>query len=350
MSGGSEGILRVESRSRRDPAVPQGFVTPAPPESPEKGRIALELPPGRADKRAGRFPSAGRTAVFEPRPHLSHALSHLRFSVQLCALALGLCLAANVGVWAVVHFTDARWTEQTVQTEITPPPRVVDGGAVSRTGKEVVRPTVLTQEVVRVPSAAEVTLRDSWRLSAWIGSIAAVALLVLMLEGVVVAGGANVPGVEKAVTATSWTLALVMLCLPLQTLLPAFPTAGVFSDYASMALTAESIKSGADGAPGQLGFIAERFLIPVVCLAAAAFVAIRFTAGVEAGVISRSVGEAELRLMDEMERSRKASSMQGRAQGALSVTLQQESPPERPEPLQRPLTSASPGKAPGRVI
>jgi len=298
----------------------------------------------------------GRWRVFEPKPHVSLALAHLRFSVQAAALLLGLCLAANVAVWAVAHFTDARWTEQTVQTETAPPPRVVDGEAVSRTGKEVVRRAVVTEETVRVPSATEVTLRDTWRLTGWIGSIAAIALVILMLEGVVVAGGANVPGVEKAVTASSWALLVAMLCLPLQGLIPAIPIEGVFGSYEAMTGAVELIRSGAEGAPGQLGFIVERFLMPMACLAGVVFVALRFTSGVEEGVVSRSESEAELRLLREMERSRKASASQGRAQGALAMTLQEEGQagaipaPSRPEPLQRPLSSPSPGTSPGRII
>ena len=124
--------------------------------------------------------------MFDPKPHMSQALAHLRFSVQLCALALGLSLAANIGVWAMVHFTDARWTEETVKVETTPPPRVVDGGAVSRTGKEIVQRTAMVEEVHRVYSTTEVTLRDTWRLSAWVGCIAALALAIVTLEGVIV--------------------------------------------------------------------------------------------------------------------------------------------------------------------
>ena len=292
--------------------------------------------------------------MFEPKPHVSQALAHLRFSVQLCALVLGLSLAANVGVWATVYFTEARWSEETVSTEIAPPVRVVESDAVSRTGKSVTQRTATVEETRRVPSSAEVTMRDTWTLSAWVGSIAAIALLILMLEGVFVAGGANVPGVEKIVTATSWTLVLVMLSLPMQRLIPSFPTAGLFGPYGDMAALAELVKSGGEGAPGGLSYFAERLLLPIACLGMTVFIALRLTSGVERGVISRSVGEAELRLMAEMEQSQKSSGAQGRAQGALSVTLQEETapppPPSRPEPLQRPLSSPSPGTAPGRVI
>lgn len=289
--------------------------------------------------------------MFDPKPHVSRALAHLRFSVQLCALVLGLSLVANVGVWATVYFTDARWTDETVSTELAPPARVVDGEAVSRTGKEIVPRSVTVEETRRVPSAAEVTMRDTWRLSVWLGTIAAVALLLLMLEGVFVAGGANVPGVEKLVTATSWTMVVVFVCLPLRSVFPAFPMDGVFSSYDAMASVSELIKAGDATAPGSMGFVLERLFLPLVCLGASAFVALRFSSGVERGVISRSAGEAELRLIEEMEQSQRATGVQGRAQGALSVTLEEEPPPpSRPEPLQRPLSSPSPGKAPGRVI
>ncbi len=296
--------------------------------------------------------------MFDPKPHVSQALAHLRFGVQACALVLGLALAANVGVWAVAHFTDARWTEKTEMVETAPPPRVVEGGAVSRTGKEVVARTATVEETVRVPSATEVTLRDTWRLSGWVGSVAVIGLLFLTLQGVVIGGGASVPGIEKAVTAGSWAIALTLLCLPVQGVIASFPTDGVFGSYGAMADVSEAIKSEAEGAPGQLGVIVQRFLLPAACLGMTVFVAVRFTSGIEQGVLSTTASEAELRLMEEMERSRKASGTQGRAQGALSVTLHEEgsqaashpAAPARPEPLQRPISSASPGVAPGRVI
>lgn len=293
--------------------------------------------------------------MFDPKPHMSHALAHLRFSVQLCALALGLALAANVGVWAVVHFTDARWTEETAQVETAPPPQVVGGGAVSRTGKEVVQRHATVEETRRVPSTTEVTLRDTWAISAWIGCIAALALLIVTLEGVVIGAGVNVPGIEKSVTAGTWAIIVALLCLPMQSLFPAFPTDGVFGSYHAMADASEAIKSGAENAPGQLGVLMQRFLLPITCLALAAFVAVRFSSGIEAGVLARSEGEAELMLMEEMERSRSASAKQGRAQGALAMTIQEEAAPPpaappRPEPLQRPITAPQQGDAPRRVI
>jgi len=289
--------------------------------------------------------------LFDPKPHMSQALAHLRFSVQLCALALGLALAANIGVWAMVHFTEARWSQETVQVETTPPPRVVDGGAVSRTGKEIVQRTAVVDEVRRVPSTTEVTLRDTWRLSAWIGCIAALALAIVTLEGVIVGAGASIPGIEKSVTAGTWAIIVALLCLPMQSLMPAFPFDGVFGSYELMADVSEAIKASEEGAPGQLGVILQRFFLPVACIAFAAFVAIRFSSGIEAGILARSEGEAELLLMEEMERSRKTSAQQGRAQGALSMTIQNDAPPPpKPEPLQRPISAPKQGDAPRRVI
>lgn len=294
--------------------------------------------------------------MFDPKPHMSQALAHLRFSVQLCALALGLSLAANVGVWAVVHFTDARWTQETAQVETAPPPQVVDGGAISRTGKEVVQHTAMMEEVRRVPSSAEITLRDTWRLSAWIGCVAALALVIVTIEGVILGGGANIPGIEKSVTAGTWAVIVALLCLPMQSIMSAWPADGVFGSYEVMVDASEAIKADAEGAPGQLGVIVQRFFLPIACLALSAFVAIRFSSGIEAGVLVRSEGEAELRLLEEMERSRKTSAQQGRAQGALSMTIHDDAPPTpapppaRPEPLQRPASSAGQSDAPRRVI
>ncbi len=52
--------------------------------------------------------------------------------------------------------------------------------------------------------------------------------------GSIVAGGASVPGVEKAVSACMWGLGLCLLALPRQDVFNSMPFAGVFTGYTGM--------------------------------------------------------------------------------------------------------------------
>ncbi|TVQ31731.1 MAG: hypothetical protein EA376_08710 [Phycisphaeraceae bacterium] len=319
---------------------------------------------------------------YKPKPHVSAALRHLRLSVIICAAALGACLLLHILVWAFVHYTDARWTE----VKATDTPRdvvVVEPGASQsentrslsdpahpvsqgraaqtespRSGAEPL--TVRGRAATRAPADVNRVLsrNDSWfrsisSLSQTVGVVAALTLMLLMIQGVIVAGGANVPGVERAVTSTSWTIVIALLCLPLADVFVSLPFGGVFCSYASMTASSEAIRAGAPDAPTGMQFYGQHLLIPLVIFATLVIVTIRFHMGVEEGVIVTSMSELDEKLDREMSSIKFVATRAPRSVGALhramgdnaddvSPSLTRASRSPLPDPVDEPLSDEPP--------
>ena len=60
-------------------------------------------------------------------------------------------------------------------------------------------------------------------LACGIGGFAAIALMLMCMMGVAVAGGGAVPGVERVVTAAVWSIILAGLAVPVGDLMPSLP-------------------------------------------------------------------------------------------------------------------------------
>ncbi|HBS28064.1 MAG TPA: hypothetical protein DEB06_01125 [Phycisphaerales bacterium] len=266
--------------------------------------------------------------AYSPRPHISMALQHLRFGVTASAAVLSLCLIAQVGVWAVVHFTDARLTHVAPAPDGAAPLRVVrsapspldetpDAGAKAT---QALTP-VDAAEVNQVPGQTHVRLRRLSGLVQSIGVIASLVFAALAFQGVMIAGGAALPGVEKVVTAGSWAMVIALVCAPISSVLPTVPFSGVFVGYEGMVQASASVRTGVEGAPGPMGYYAWNLLTPVVLLAGIALVLWRFRAGVEAGVIVTSISQLDEKLESEIRNMRLGQLSSPRAMGALNAAL-----------------------------
>lgn len=283
--------------------------------------------------------------MLTPKPHVSAALSHLRLSVTALSATLGACIVLQVLVWAFVHYTDARWTESAA-VEAKPPTAVV------------VRPTnepvqkVVSPLAARTPTPppppsspkaerdpAEVnrvlSRNDRWfaiitELAQTVGVVCAVTLALMMMMGVVVAGGAAVPGVERAVTATTWSIVIALLCLPMHDILPSLPYKGIFNSYGAMTHTNELIAAGDPTAPSGFMFFCQHLVIPLAAVAGLALIVIRFHSGVEEGVIVTSVSELDEKLEREISSIKLGAVAAPRAIGALNRAIGDE--PVREEP------------------
>lgn len=282
-----------------------------------------------------------------PRPHISAALQHLRFGIGAAAVVLALCLVGQVLVWSFVHFTDVRVTQleaepqkeqfdvvrraQPSRTTVGTISGVTSGASVGESGNRAAteqpatQPRPIQAESVdpnRVESASDRKLRQASALVQTLGIISAVLLLILMLQGVVVAGGGGVPGVEMAVTATTWAIVLVLLCVPLNNLIPATPFQGVFSGYDTLVAQSEGYRTKRVDAPGFIGLYGSNLVLPLLLLAGIAAAVLRFRAGVERGVIATSVSEAHERIEREIRSRKNLGEMaNSRAMGALSTTV-----------------------------
>jgi hypothetical protein len=314
-----------------------------------------------------------------PKPHISAALQHLRFGIAAAAIVLALSLVGQVLVWSFVHFTEVR----VVQLENEPAEPNLDvvrraqpstntvgtisgvsrGASVGASGNkdvqaqaaqtpaqpEPAQPEGVDPNVVESASARQ--LRHTAALVQTTGVISAVLLLVLMFQGVVVAGGGAVPGVEMAVTATSWAILIALICIPLGNVLPATPFQGVFSGYDTIVAQSEAYRLSRDGAPGVFGLYAMNVALPVLLLIGLAAAVLRFRAGIERGVIATSVSEAHERLEREIRSRKNLGEMaNSRAMGALNSAVVDPltgmpvgEPPQPHQPAMHPSSSSTPG-------
>jgi hypothetical protein len=193
----------------------------------------------------------------------------------------------------------------------------------------VLGPAPTPVDVNRVIAPADGLLRRTSGLAVGTGSVAVVMLALLCMLGVAVAGGAAVPGVERAVGAATWGLVLALVGLPWRDLLPSLPAPGVFGDYDTMVAGQELVAH--EG--GSLIMLVATYLgLPMVMVVCSTLVCLWFRSGVERGVIYTSVSQIDRTLEREMTSIREAgvASRQPRAIGALYRAIG-DSPAEAPE-------------------
>lgn len=266
----------------------------------------------------------------KPKPHVSAALAHLRPGVTLSAMALTVCVIAQLLVFGFTHFTEMRYATPEVHAPTTEQPLSVVPSVRVEPRRDPNGGSGATQAAPETEAAApapprqlsgfDVILRYTSNLASAMGVASAAALWVLVFLGVVVAGGASVPGVEKAVSACTWGLVLALLCLPWKNIVPTAPFPGVFSDYGVMTAASEATNAGRASAAALLG---TYLVLPVAALLGAMLVLGRFRAGVAAGIIIQSVSELDKAIEREAEDiARRGISVSGpRAVGALNAAI-----------------------------
>ncbi|MFG0256702.1 MAG: hypothetical protein ACF8GE_02250 [Phycisphaerales bacterium JB043] len=258
----------------------------------------------------------------------------MRSTIVACAVVLGICVSLQTLTWAFVHFTDVRWKEVEEVVSDEQPVIVSEPGTSSSTRAAGATPggtapkAIRTQTVLinRVPSLQNTWFESTVTLVASIGFLAALLMAFRVHQGVVVAGGASVPGVEKVVTASSWAFIIALLCAPIGELVPAFPVHGVFASYESMTAASDLVKAKSPEAPGFFSYYGEFFVIPMLVLAATWFVVVHFLNGIDQGVIATSVSELDEKLEREMSAA-KAGGMTSRTAGALNRAIGDRSEP-----------------------
>ena len=275
----------------------------------------------------------------QPKQHVSAAIAHLRFHVAILCTMVALAVLVQMMVFGFVHFTDARWenaedtsdaakaqqlsvVSTTAQPASDPGDDVVGASAESRAQTHGRKTTTLeeleAQKNVVMLSKWHFVMKQYSDLAVTIGVVAALGLAVLTFLGVVIGGGASVPGVEKAVTACTWSLMLALLALPWHDVFTSMPFGGLFGGFDRMVSASDAVSAG-QGSSFML--FAMHVLMPMVGLGIAVLVATRFWAGVSRGVIVRSVSELDRAIDQEISgiRTRGVSSNLGpRAVGVLN--------------------------------
>lgn len=292
--------------------------------------------------------------AYTPKPHVSAALRHLRRAVTVSGALLSIALILQMLSFAFVHFTDARWSTLQAPQPATHEMRVVRTNAdaalsLSGAGSKVKKtaaagtPPPPSANVNRVLNRNDFWLRSVSDLSRSVGSVAVIVLALAMFQGVVVAGGASVPGVEKAVTAGSWSIVIAFLCLPVATLLPGIEFVGALTSYDWMTNASEAVRSGSPDAPGWGTLYGSVLIGPMIALFATALVVLRFHAGVEQGVIVTNISELDEKLQREMSSIKLGATSAPRSVGALNRAIGEAATvaPIPTPPMETPLSGPS---------
>ena len=251
--------------------------------------------------------------------HISPALKHLRLIATVGAAALALCLLAQLLVGAFVHFTDVS------TTTLRPDPSTLPAKVVESAGGEELLPArgrgEGKVEVNTVISRGGILLQRTAELTQTVGVLCAIALALAMFQAVTIAGNGRVPGVEMAVTASSWATLIALLCVPWRGVFEGFAYPGVFMNFEQLQQSSALLRAHAPGAPSALAFYSTHFLYPVLMIAGLAAVVLRFRLGVEQGVIATHTSQFDEMLEREI-RSRKLGELSTpRAVGALNHAI-----------------------------
>ncbi len=302
------------------------------------------------------------------KPHISEALRHLRGGITFAGVIVALCATVQLLVFGFVHFTEIRWERAAPVATYQAPTVVASDRAVAMpsaaTGKA---PSILLSEpepapkpveekAAPTPKPASVTVPGAPRpglvYSRWdaalgfysdaavtVGIMAAFLVALLTFQGVIV--GSQVPGIEKAVGASTWAIILALISLPWRDALPKVPFGGVFGSYDAMTKASAAAQLGQIPGPA---IMAEYLLLPLMALVCGLLIIVRFRAGIERGVIITSVNELDAALSREMRDIAKrgpASTAIVRSVGALNQAIG-----DRPsDPLMDQLLApAKPGK------
>lgn len=266
------------------------------------------------------------------RPHVSSALSQLRGWVTIVASIVCLCGLVQATVFAFANFTSVRHEEIRQVKSSKAPPRVV-GAVPQETGPA--NPTELREKVAAASdapaasatpdpnlgkSAADALMDRASAVACGIGTLACFGLCVLTLLGVVVAGGANVVGVEKTVTAGVWSVVLAMLCLPWADALPSLRVPGIFASYQVMSA---AIDGGGTAMVSGAATYVQWLVMPIGAAFVALGVCVWFRAGVERGVIVTSPSQLDRAIEREAAELAKQGVSTGvtRSVGALNQAI-----------------------------
>lgn len=291
---------------------------------------------------------------------VSAAFGRLRRAVIVCAWLIGLCIGAQTIVWSLATFTEMRY--EIVEPE-TDAPRVVRADEDRRqnlralAGAAGVDPAAAgavgdDPQPQRVPSAHDRRFATCIRITGTVGVLATLALLPLMAVGTMLAAGSATPGIERTVSSLTWSIVLALLILPIGELTEIVDFGGALVRYEEMVADVEASRANEPGASG-LMFYLRYLLLPGTCAVGAAFVGLRFCAGIEAALVQDDSLVLDPALEQEVARIKPGSLHgAGRSAAALGATLGSGAPVP---PLQQPpnmpsATQVSPGNAPKRLI
>ena len=291
----------------------------------------------------------------KPKPHVCAALAHLRPGVTVAAITLGCCAVLQLLVFGFVHFTEMRFTKGAVTpgqqslSVVAPSVPVAPGVKAPAPDKPESEVAPVRPPDMRERSVFDAVLRRVSDLAVTLGTAFTVVLTVLVFMGVAIGAGGQVPGIERASAAGTWSLVLALACMPWRDIFTSMPFPGVFTSYATLTAASAEVAAGRGSFAVLLG---TYLLIPLAMFVVSMLVLSRFRMAVAAGVIVKSVSELDAAIDREIaDIRRKGLSVSGpRAVGALNEAIGEATgvlrgmPPaaRTPEPAR---AEADPGRA-----
>jgi hypothetical protein len=238
-------------------------------------------------------------------PHISAAVKHTRGWVTLLSIIVATCCLSQMLIYGFVRFTEIRFTEVSTPTpygerslQVVVPTEAGPAEASEAVGGVRSKAIAQGREVgpTRIQSGADSAMARISVFATSAGALCCVLLAMMTALGTVIAGGGNVPGVERTVTATTWAVLLGLLCLPWSNVFPGLRIPGVFSDYSRLCAVADKI-------PGSVSPTVAFFqwiLMPLAAATVSMVVLGMFRSGVERGVIVTSVNQFDAAIEREM--------------------------------------------------
>lgn len=233
----------------------------------------------------------GQVAI---KSHVSMALLQLRRGVTVCAAAVMLCALAQAMIFGAVHFTEVRFEPRAAASSGGETPAKESTVRVYEASPdEATRPMPVA--AARPLSQWDRVLRASNMVVVTAGTFGSVLLALMVALGVVI--GANVAGVQRAVSAAMWAMLVAVGALPWSDFLASVPWPGVFGSYASMTAMSAAVDAGATTTAHMAGVY---LAMPVMAFLLAGLVMARFRAGVADGVAMAQASAIEQQLDQEM--------------------------------------------------
>ncbi len=298
--------------------------------------------------------------LHQAQPHVSEAVKHVRGWVTILSVLVAVCCLTQMLTYGFVSYTGVRFTDATKVTplgerslQVLAPTETEDqaadqkaaassttiatGGVRSKAiekGREVAPP--------RVRSAMDTAMSRINLFATAAGPLACVMLAVLVLLGTVIAGGANIPGVEKTVTASTWAMVLGLLCVPWASAFPHVRVPGVFAAYRDLCAVAD----GLPGAASTTTAFFQWIVMPIVAASLSMFVMGLYRVGVERGVIATAPSHFDTAIQREMSdiARRGVAPVGGRAVGVLNRAIGGANP-TAVSPAAAPMTPIAPVSA-----
>jgi len=261
-------------------------------------------------------------------PYVSQALLRLRRSVSICCWMVGVALLLQTMVWAVSTFMDVRHVTLADNSE---PELIISAEQMRKQSSPLTDASTLAAQQAaledapqavdpnRVPTKYDAMMNKASALAMSAGTIAMVMLMPLLALGVLLSTSSATPGVEKTVSAFSWSLVVGLLVLPFGQTLGMPWEEGALASYSMMTKQVDLMIGDSPDAWGTPTFYCRFAVLPLACLVGVTMIGLKFSTGVYAGIIQKEKMRLDPVLEKEAANIKAASLHAGRAGAAMKV-------------------------------